>query len=54
VIEAFEALSPKVPFFFCIHGTGADEARAMLKDRLGMESYALMDDAIRAAIEAAS
>jgi succinyl-CoA synthetase beta subunit len=54
VIEAFEALSPKVPFFFCIHGTGADEARAMLKDRLGMECYALMDDAIRAAIEAAS
>jgi succinyl-CoA synthetase beta subunit len=54
VIEAYEALKPKVPFFFCIHGTGAEEARAMLKQRLGMESYELMDDAIRAAIGAAA
>ena len=53
VLDAMDALSPKVPFFFCIHGTGAEEARAMLAERRGMSSYDTMDDAIAAAVAAA-
>jgi succinyl-CoA synthetase beta subunit len=39
--------------FFSIHGTGAAEARAMLKSRLGLDAYPTMDEAIAAAIAAA-
>lgn len=50
VIDAWEALAPKVPAFFCVHGTGSAEARQMLRDRLKVEPYATMDEAIIAAI----
>ena len=53
VITAWETLKPDLPVFFSIHGTGDLEAIAMLKNRLGIEPYALMDDAVKAAVAAA-
>ena len=54
VIEAIEALKPKLPIFFSVHGTGDEEAIKLLKDRLGVAPLATMDDAIKAAIGAAA
>jgi succinyl-CoA synthetase beta subunit len=53
VVKAWETLKPKLPVFFSIHGTGEDEAIKLVRDRLGHEPYDLMDDAIKAAVEAA-
>ena len=53
VVAAWEELKPDMPVFFSIHGTGEDEAIALVRDRLGIEPYDLMDDAVKAAIEAA-
>ena len=53
VIDAWRALSPDIPVFFSVHGTGAEEAIAMLEARLGVTPYATMDEAITAAIAAA-
>jgi succinyl-CoA synthetase beta subunit len=53
VVRAWETLKPKVPAFFTIHGTGADVAVKLVRERLGIEPYDLMEDAIRAAVEAA-
>ena len=53
VIDAWLALAPDVPVFFSVHGTGAEEAVAMLDSRLGVTPYANMDEAIVAAIAAA-
>jgi succinyl-CoA synthetase beta subunit len=53
VIDAWQVLSPKIPVFFTIHGTNEDEAIAMVKDRLGITPFDLMDDAVKAAVEAA-
>jgi succinyl-CoA synthetase beta subunit len=39
--------------FFSIHGTGEDEAIKLVRERLGFEPFDLMDDAIKAAVEAA-
>jgi succinyl-CoA synthetase beta subunit len=54
VIEAIEALKPELPIYFSVHGTGDVEAIKLLKDRLGVTPLATMDDAIKAAIEAAA
>jgi succinyl-CoA synthetase beta subunit len=54
VIEAIEALKPKLPIYFSVHGTGDEEAIKMLKDRLGVTPLATMDDASKAAVEAAA
>ena len=54
VVEAWQALSPEVPVFFSIHGTGDREAVALLRDRLGMKPAPDMDAACRAAVEAAA
>ncbi len=54
VIEAIEALQPRLPIFFSVHGTGDEEAIRMLKDRLGVTPLATMDDASKAAVEAAA
>jgi succinyl-CoA synthetase beta subunit len=54
VIEAIEALKPKLPIFFSVHGTGDEEAIRMLKNRLGVTPLATMDDASKAAVEAAA
>jgi len=54
VIEAIEALKPRLPIFFSVHGTGDEEAIKLLKDRLGVTPLATMDDASKAAVEAAA
>lgn len=53
VIEAIEALKPGLPIFFSVHGTGDEEAIKLLKDRLGATPLPTMDDACKAAVEAA-
>ena len=53
VVKAWQSLKPSLPVFFSIHGTGDEAARAMVREGLGLEPYPRMDDAIRAAIEAA-
>jgi succinyl-CoA synthetase beta subunit len=53
VVEAWKALRPGIPVFFTIHGTGEDEAVALVRRELGIEPYDLMDDAVKAAVEAA-
>jgi succinyl-CoA synthetase beta subunit len=53
ILDAWDVVRPKVPVFFTIHGTGEDEAVAMVRERLGIEPYDRMDNAIHAAVEAA-
>jgi succinyl-CoA synthetase beta subunit len=53
VVKAWETLKPKVPVFFSIHGTGEDEAVKLVRQRLGIEPYDFMEDAVKAAVEAA-
>ncbi len=53
VVRAWEALKPRLPVFFSIHGTGEKEAVKLVRDRLGFEPYDLMEDAVKAAVEAA-
>jgi succinyl-CoA synthetase beta subunit len=53
VINAWLELKPSIPVFFTIHGTGETEAITMVKDRLGIEPFDLMDDAVKAAVTAA-
>lgn len=53
VIDAWQDLSPSLPAYFSIRGTGWREAVAMLRERLGITPRATMDEAIRAAVEAA-
>jgi succinyl-CoA synthetase beta subunit len=53
VVKAWQELKPTVPVFFSIHGTGEDEAIALVRARLGIEPYNFMEDAIQAAVQAA-
>jgi succinyl-CoA synthetase beta subunit len=53
VVKAWQELKPAIPVFFSIHGTGEDEAVALVRARLGIEPYDLMEDAIQAAVRAA-
>ena len=53
VLGAWQELKPKIPVFFSVHGTGEDEAVQLLRERLKMEPFDLMDDAVKAAVEAA-
>jgi succinyl-CoA synthetase beta subunit len=53
VVRAWETLKPTVPVFFSIHGTGEDEAVRLVRERLGIEPFDLMEDAVKAAVEAA-
>lgn len=50
--RAWLELGPEIPAFFTVHGTGADRGRHLLEERLGMEPYPTMDEAIDAAIAA--
>jgi succinyl-CoA synthetase beta subunit len=50
VVEALAELKPGIPVAFSIHGTGEEEAIRLVRERLGIEPYDLMDDAVRAAI----
>lgn len=54
VVTAWKRLAPPVPVFFSIHGTGEDEAVRLVRDGLGIEPYDLMEDAVRAAVDAAA
>jgi succinyl-CoA synthetase beta subunit len=53
VVAAWKELRPAIPVFFTIHGTGEDAAVALVKRELGLEPFHLMDDAVRAAVQAA-
>jgi succinyl-CoA synthetase beta subunit len=53
VLGAWQELKPMIPVFFSVHGTGEDEAVQLLRERLKMEPFDLMDDAVKAAVEAA-
>jgi succinyl-CoA synthetase beta subunit len=53
VVLAWESLKPKIPAFFSIHGTGEDEAVKLVRERLGIEPYDFMEDAVKAAVGAA-
>jgi succinyl-CoA synthetase beta subunit len=53
VVRAWQALDPEIPVFFTIHGTGEDEANALVRRELGIEPFDLMDDAVKAAVAAA-
>lgn len=53
VIEAIETLKPKLPIFFSVSGTGEEEAIRLLKERLGVTPLPTMDDASKAAVDAA-
>ena len=53
VTKAWAELKPDIPIFFTIHGTGEEEAVALVRERLGVEPINLMDDAVKAAVEAA-
>lgn len=49
VIEAIEALKPRLPIFFSVHGTGDEEAIRLLKERLDVTPLPTMEDACKAA-----
>jgi succinyl-CoA synthetase beta subunit len=53
VVEAWQKLRPALPVFFSVHGTGEDEAIALIKQKLGKDPFDRMEDAVRAAVEAA-
>jgi succinyl-CoA synthetase beta subunit len=53
VVKAWEELRPKIPVFFSIHGTGEEEAVKLVKARLGIEPFDVMDDAVQSAVRAA-
>jgi len=53
VVEAWQKLKPSLPVFFSVHGTGEDEAVALIRQKLGMDPFDRMEDAVRAAVEAA-
>jgi succinyl-CoA synthetase beta subunit len=54
VVKAWRKLKPTVPVFFSIHGTGEQEAVALVRGELGIEPYDVMEDAIQAAVKAAA
>lgn len=54
VIEAWEKLKPSLPVFFTVHGTGEEEAVELIRRRLKLEPFDRMEDAVRAAVEAAA
>lgn len=53
VVEAWQRLEPGLPVFFSVHGTGEEEAVALIRGAFNTEPFDLMEDAVRAAIEAA-
>jgi succinyl-CoA synthetase beta subunit len=53
VIGAWQELEADMPVFFTIHGTNEEEAVALVQSRLGITPFDLMDDAVKAAVEAA-
>jgi succinyl-CoA synthetase beta subunit len=54
VIAAWQDLKPTIPVVFTIHGTGEEEAIAMVKSKLGIVPFDVMDEAVKAAVAAAN
>jgi succinyl-CoA synthetase beta subunit len=54
VVRAIQTLAPALPMFFCVHGTGEEEAQRLIRSELGYEPFDTMDRAIAAAVAAAS
>jgi succinyl-CoA synthetase beta subunit len=54
VVAAVESLRPAIPIFFSIHGTGEEKAIRLVRERLGVEPFERMDDAVAAAVTAAA
>ena len=54
LLQAWEEIQPDIPVFFSIAGTGDEEAIAMLKEKLGISPLPNMDEACRAAANAAN
>ncbi len=54
LLEAWEEIQPDIPVYFSIAGTGDDEAITMLKERLGIDPLPNMDEACKAAVNAAN
>jgi succinyl-CoA synthetase beta subunit len=50
IARAWRELNPQVPVAFSIHGTGEEEAIALVREQLGIEPYDQMDDAVEAAV----
>ncbi|MGH7248461.1 MAG: ATP-grasp domain-containing protein, partial [Pseudomonadota bacterium] len=53
VVRAWQKRKPDVPVFISVHGTGEEEAVALVRRELGIEPYDFMEDAILAAVRAA-
>jgi succinyl-CoA synthetase beta subunit len=53
IVKAWAKLKPKQPVFFSIHGTGEEEAVALVRRELAIEPYDVMEDAVLAAVKAA-
>ncbi len=53
LLKAWDEIEPGLPVIFSVHGTGEDEAVAMIRKRLGIEPHERMDDAVKAAVAAA-
>ncbi|MGH7070509.1 MAG: ATP-grasp domain-containing protein [Acetobacteraceae bacterium] len=53
VVSAWRRLRPTIPVFFSVHGTGEEEAVALIRSEFATEPFDLMEDAVRAAVEAA-
>jgi succinyl-CoA synthetase beta subunit len=53
IVAAWEEIRPTLPVFFSVHGTGDEEARKLLKERLDITPYPTMDEACKAAVDAA-
>ena len=53
VVKAWKELKPSIPVFFSIHGTGEEEAIALVRESLRIEPYKSMEDAIQAAVRVA-
>ncbi len=53
IVAAWEEIKPTLPVFFSVHGTGDVEARQLFKERLDITPYDTMDQACKAAVDAA-
>lgn len=53
VADAWKVLKPDIPVFFSVHGTGEDEAVALIEDEFGVTPFDFMEDAVQAAIAVA-
>jgi succinyl-CoA synthetase beta subunit len=50
VADAWRVLKPDVPVFFSVHGTGEDEAVALIEKEFDVTPFDFMEDAVQAAI----